>query len=135
MSLHQISLHQAGEYKVKVKVEDKVKVKVEDKVKDKVKVKIKVKMVFARATIEVFNAIDMPVNRAMVSGHWEGATDDTDQGGTDAEGKVTLRSDWLKSPSGGEIFTFVVDDITKNDWVYDSSANDETSDSIIYVSP
>ena len=77
----------------------------------------------------------MLVSGAKVSGHWQGTTDDGDKGSTDAEGKVTLRSDLLKNPSRGEIFTFVVDDVTDTDWVYDSSANNETSDSIIYVSP
>ncbi len=77
----------------------------------------------------------MPVRGAKVSGHWEGATNGGDKGLTDAEGKITLRSDSLNSPTGGEIFTFVVDDVTETSWVYDSSANNETSDSIIYVIP
>ncbi len=87
-------------------------------------------VVFARATVEVVDAAGKPVNGAKVSGHWEGATDDADKGGTDVRGRVTLQSDWLKSPSGGERFTFVVDDVTKNGWVYDSDANEETSDSV-----
>ena len=91
--------------------------------------------IYAQATIEVFNSIDIPVRGAKVSGHWEGATDDGDKGLTVAEGKITLRSDSLSNPIGGEIFTFVVDDVTETSWVYDSSANNETSDSIIYVIP
>jgi hypothetical protein len=91
--------------------------------------------IYAEATIEVFNSIDIPVRGAKVSGHWEGATDDGDQGLTDPDGKIILRSDSLNSPIGGEIFTFVIDDVTETSWVYDPNANNETSDSIIYVIP
>ena len=78
----------------------------------------------------VVDANNNPVEGAMVYGHWEGATTDSDSGATDAEGKVTLQSDAVQKPRSGTTFTFVVDDITKDGWVYDSLANVETRDSI-----
>jgi len=65
-----------------------------------------------------------------VSGHWSGATTDTDSGVTDTNGQVSLKSDKVRNPAGGTTFTFTVDDVTKDGWTYDESANEETSDSI-----
>ncbi|MCK5031694.1 MAG: hypothetical protein KAR64_09515, partial [Thermoplasmatales archaeon] len=55
-----------------------------------------------------------PVEGATVSGTWSGATNDTDSGVTDANGKVSLQSSKVKDPSSGTIFTFTVDDVTKD---------------------
>jgi hypothetical protein len=65
-----------------------------------------------------------------VCGHWEDATTDSDVGMTDASGQVTLQSNYLWKPPSGTTFTFVVDDVVKDGWIYDNSANVETSDSI-----
>jgi len=77
----------------------------------------------AQATATVFDAKGNPVEGATVSGHWEGATSDSDSGVTDVNGQVTLQSDKVKRASSGTIFTFVIDNVTKDGWTYDASAN------------
>jgi subtilisin len=70
------------------------------------------------------------VEGATVSGTWSGATRDVDSGVTDVYGIVSLESKKVKNPESGIIFTFTVDDVTKSGWMYDSSANTKTSNSI-----
>lgn len=82
----------------------------------------------ALATVTVVNSLNNQIANATVYGHWSGLTADADSGITDANGQITLESDWVKKPTG--TFTFTVDNVTKNLWVYDASANSETSDSI-----
>ena len=84
---------------------------------------------YALATVTILDADNNPVEGATVSGHWQGATTDTDSGVTDANGQVTFQSDRVWRASG-QTFTFCVDEVTKTDWTYDSSANLETCDSI-----
>ncbi len=84
----------------------------------------------AIAAVTIVDATTKPVGGATVSGHWSGATTDTDSGITDINGQVSLKSDKVRNPAGGTTFTFTVDDVTKDGWTYDSSANVETSDSI-----
>jgi len=83
----------------------------------------------AAVTIVVDDS-DSQVEGAKVSGHWSGATSDRSSGVTDANGQVSLESDSVRNPSGETTFTFTVDDVVKTDWTYNSSANEETSDSI-----
>ena len=85
-------------------------------------------IVRAYATVTIYDADGNPVEGATVSGHWSGLTSDTDSGTTDANGQVTLYSDWIWTTSG--TFTFTVDNVEKSGWIYDSAANKETSDSI-----
>ena len=82
----------------------------------------------AIATITIVDADNNPVSGATVSGHWSGLTSDTDAGNTNSNGEVTLHSNWVRRASG--TFTFTVDDVAKDGWTYDASANNETSDSI-----
>ncbi len=84
----------------------------------------------AIATVTVVDADNVPVEVATVYGHWENATSDSDSGPTDGNGQVTLQSDTVKKAPSGTMFTFVVDDITKDGWIYDPNANVENSDSI-----
>jgi hypothetical protein len=70
----------------------------------------------------------MPVKGATVSGHWSGLTSDKDSGLTGVDGKVSLSSDQVKNAKG--TFTFTVDNVALAGWIYDPSANKETSDSI-----
>ena len=86
-------------------------------------------MHYALATVVVFDNNGVAVEGATVSGHWEEATTGSVSGDTDAAGEVTLQSGTVWRASG-KTFIFVVDDITKDGWVYDSSANVETSDSV-----
>jgi len=78
---------------------------------------------YAEATPMVVDFAGNPVEGATVSGHWEGATSDTDSGLTDASGKVTFQSDAVWKAESGTTFTFVIDDVTKDGWTYDPSAN------------
>jgi len=86
----------------------------------------------AIATVTIVDASDNPVEGATVSGYWSEATNDTDSGITDIYGQVSLESDKVRNPAGGTIFTFTIDDVTKEGWTYDSSADVETSDSITF---
>jgi hypothetical protein len=80
--------------------------------------------------VTIVDAAGAPVGDATVEGHWSGATSDIDSGVTGASGEVALSSDKLKSPPGGTVFTFTVDDVSLAGWTYDYAANVETSDSI-----
>lgn len=90
----------------------------------------RIKFTNAIATVTIVDASDIPVEGANVSGHWSGATSDSDSGVTNFNGKVSLQSDKVKNPPSGTTFTFTVDDVTKDGWTYDPSANLETYDSI-----
>ena len=72
----------------------------------------------------------IPVEGATVSGIWSDATTDSDTGITDASGKVSMISDKVKNPASGTKFTFTVDNVIKDGWTYDPTANVETSNSI-----
>jgi len=82
----------------------------------------------AVATVTIYDENGNPVDGATVSGHWSGLTSDTDSGTTGSDGKVILYSNWVWFASG--TFTFTVDNVEKSGYIYDSSANKETSDSI-----
>ena len=83
--------------------------------------------VWAVATVTIFDESESPVEGATISGHWSGATTDSDSGVTDAGGQISLKSDSVKNPSGETTFTFTVNGVTKNGWTYNSDANEETS--------
>lgn len=85
---------------------------------------------YATATVTIVDADDNPVEAATVSGHWSEATADSDSGDTGADGKVSLKSDKVKTAPSGTTFTFTVDDVALSGWTYDPSANVETSDYI-----
>lgn len=87
----------------------------------------------AMAEVTIVDTGNNPVANAMLYGHWENATSDSDSGESDANGVVerwSLQSDSIKKPPSGTTFTFVVDNIVKEWWTYDPEANVETSDSI-----
>ena len=87
----------------------------------------------ALAEVTIHDADENPVPYAMLYGHWENATSDSDSAESDANGVVSrwdLQSDSIKNPPSGTTFTFVVDNIVKEGWTYDPEANVETSDSI-----
>jgi len=88
--------------------------------------------VWGIAGVTIVDTAGIAVDGATVHGHWEGATTDTDSGMTDASGSTSLTSDRVKNPPLGTVFTFVVDDVVKDGWTYDPSANTETSDSAIW---
>ena len=82
----------------------------------------------AKANVIVKNNSGIPVEGAIVYGSWSGLTSDSDSSVTDSNGIVLLESDRIKKPSG--IFTFTVDNITKDGWSYNSASNVEISNSI-----
>jgi hypothetical protein len=86
----------------------------------------------ATATVTVIDVDGMPVSGAMVYGQWSGATSAADSGATDSSGQETFKSNRLRNPHSGITFTFTVTSVVKDGWIYDSSANVETSDSIIF---
>jgi uncharacterized caspase-like protein/uncharacterized protein YegJ (DUF2314 family) len=86
--------------------------------------------VSAVVTVTIVDETGALVESATVSGHWSGATNDTDSGITDIYGQVSLESDKVRNPESGEIFTFTVDDVTKDGWTYDLESS-VTSGSII----
>jgi len=81
----------------------------------------------AIAIVTITDENDNPVESATVMGHWNGLATDKDAGNTNSNGEVVLYSDWVKGGSG--VFEFTVDNVVKSGWVYDSEANEETSDS------
>jgi len=83
----------------------------------------------ALATITIVDAEGVPIQGATVSGVWSDAASGSDSGITDAKGQVTVESDKVKRPPSGTTFTFTVTDVS-SDWIYDSDASDETSNSI-----
>jgi len=85
---------------------------------------------YATATVTVVDAAGKSVSGAKVSGHWSGATSDSDSGLTNSSGQVSLTSNLVKKPRSGTTFTFTVDNIQLSGWTYDSAANVETTDSI-----
>ena len=84
---------------------------------------------YATAVVTIVNETGIPVQDAIVSGYWSGATSDSDDGNTDNSGTVSLDSDTAKVRSGAE-FTFTVTDVYLADWTYNASANVEYYDSI-----
>ena len=84
----------------------------------------------ASALVTVVDADGDPVEDAMVTGEWSGLTTDDDSGATDAIGQVLLYSDIFKKAPSGTNFTFTVNSVILEGWIYDTNANIETTDSI-----
>ncbi|RLG40104.1 MAG: subtilisin [Thermoproteota archaeon] len=82
----------------------------------------------AIATVTIFDDSGLPVDGATVYGHWSGLVSGDVSGLTDANGQVVFESSLVKNAEG--TFTFTVDDVVKEGYSYDPSANKETSDSI-----
>ena len=77
--------------------------------------------------VSILDSSDSAVTEATVSGSWSGAYNRSVSGTTNNQGNFTFNTGWF---FGGGTFTFTVNDVTKEEWIYDSSANIETSDSI-----
>ncbi len=79
-----------------------------------------------RATILITDSTGNPVSGAKVTGNWSGAYNKTGVSATTGiDGKASFKSKWRSGT-----FTFTVTDVSKSGWIYDSSQNKETSDSI-----
>ena len=82
----------------------------------------------ATVTIVDDNTEPNPVEGATVFGTWSGATDDSDSGVTDVNGKVSLLSDKVKIPKGETAtFTFTVDDVIKDGYPSLNDVGDSVS--------
>jgi hypothetical protein len=81
----------------------------------------------AVAIVTIVDSGENPVEGATVYGHWSGDTSGEVFGVTDVDGQFTFKSSWVW---GGGTFTFTIDDVVLSGWIYDQSANEETSDSI-----
>jgi hypothetical protein len=78
---------------------------------------------YAEATVAVVDGSGNPVEGAIVSGHWAGATSDADSGTTGYLSTVTLQSDVIWRPSPGTTFTFIVDNVVKDGCTYDAGSS------------
>ncbi|MDH5443551.1 MAG: polysaccharide deacetylase family protein [Hadesarchaea archaeon] len=84
-----------------------------------------------KAIVYIVDENDNPVPSATVYGHWEGIVPSgTQEKATDADGAAPFWSGKVKSPPSGSVFTFFVDNVTKEGWTYDPASNGETSDNI-----
>lgn len=84
----------------------------------------------ATAVVTIHDANDSPVEveGATVYGTWSGGYSGSVSGITGSDGTVSFTSGRVKA---GATFTFTVDDVQKDGYVYDYSLNNETSDFIV----
>lgn len=117
------SLYEFGIYALNANTEQKMHISSID-----MSYKTKGAMTSATAKTKIVDTNGQPISGALVNGHWSGLTQDTDSVTTDIYGIAQCNSNQTKSTSGA--FTFTVDNVSKDGWIYDSSANVESSDSI-----
>jgi len=89
---------------------------------------------WATATVTIVDSTGIHVEGAQVTGIWSELTSDTDEGITESDGTVTLRSDSEKNLASGT-FTFTVTGVYLADWTYNATANAEYYDSITVPVP
>jgi hypothetical protein len=82
---------------------------------------------YGQATVWIRSVNGANISGAIVSGDWSGAVSGTSMANTGSDGKVMLESSNKKN---GGTFTFTVTNVTKLGFIYNSSLNVETSDSI-----
>jgi thermitase len=85
------------------------------------------KLVWAVANVNVVDGSNNPVSGATVSGHWTGATNDTDTKTTNTNGQAVIQSNQIKNPRSTITFTFVVDSVSKAGWVWSDSPGSKTA--------
>lgn len=78
-------------------------------------------------TVPVLDSTNVGVGSASVAGSWSGAYRRDVSGSTGSGGTVSFQTGWVR---GCGTFTFTVNNVSKTDWLYDPTANFETSDSI-----
>jgi len=79
------------------------------------------------ANVQVMDNLDTSIGDVAVSGMWSGAYSRNVSASTDNAGVASFTTRWIR---GCGTFTFTVNGISKDGWLYDESANIETSDSI-----
>jgi hypothetical protein len=81
------------------------------------------------AFVKIVDAGGSPVDSATVYGTYSGPWNGQKNGTTGADGVANMGQ--ISSKSGGT-WQFCVDDVVKDGWIYDSGANVETCDSVVY---
>jgi subtilisin family serine protease len=89
----------------------------------------------AQAFITVVDIHGDPVAAATVEGHWEDATRDFDLGVTAADGSVLFKSDYVRFPTTGTVFTLALDSVAREGWVYDSAGSIRRASIAVGASP
>jgi hypothetical protein len=82
---------------------------------------------YGQATVWIRSEDGANISGAIVSATWSGSVSGTSMGTTGSDGKVMLESPGVKK---GGTFKFTVTNVTKLGYVYNSSLNVETEDSI-----
>ncbi len=91
-------------------------------------IKGKNKFCRASAVIPILDNTFQPVKEALVKSVWSGAYSRNVEGITTGDGTINFRTDWVK---GCGAFTITVNDVSKTGYIYNSSENIETTDTII----
>ena len=82
------------------------------------------------ANVLIVDASGAAVSGAQVYGHWDGLYPGDATATTNARGTASFTTPSIAAVRG-DVFTFSVTDVVKTGWDYVSSANTETSDSIV----
>ncbi|MGE5458452.1 MAG: hypothetical protein ACM3RX_08870 [Methanococcaceae archaeon] len=69
-------------------------------------------LISATAVVKIIDNAGQPVSGATISGHWSGATVDTDLAVAGADGIVTVKSNEVEYKNGALTFTFTVDNVS-----------------------
>ena len=75
------------------------------------------------ATVTILDTHGSPVENALIDGHWESATTDTESGTTDANGMVTFTSNYRRRPASGTTYTFIIDNVSEEVWLWDETSS------------
>ena len=81
-------------------------------------------LVRVQADVRIVDETGAPVEGATVVGQWQDAVSGTASGLTGADGWVSFRSDKVRNPEAGALFTFCVENVAKSGWAYDTEANE-----------
>ncbi|MFH0907028.1 MAG: S8 family serine peptidase [bacterium] len=79
------------------------------------------------ATVPILDSSNAAVDAVDVYGSWSDVYVGNVSGSTNSQGTVSFQTGWVR---GCGTFTFTVNDVVKGNWLYDPSADIETSDSI-----
>jgi len=83
----------------------------------------------AKAMVEILDTEGKPVANARVYGHWSGSVRGYGNALTNELGQVYFWSQWMGG-RGRRTFTFTVDNVVLDGYIYNASLNIETSDTI-----
>ena len=84
----------------------------------------------ASASVLILDGDNLPVPGAVVTVNWSGAVGGSASAVTGGNGRAVFSTDWVGSNNGNRLYNIAVSGVSLTDWVYDSPANLETTDSI-----